>query len=86
MAKITKIEDKAGHMMPLRVTHCKASKKKIPHLRVKCGCCNQAFEIYFDNPITENPHIDILEIGGVCGNIAQWRELLLPLLQIASEK
>ena len=72
--------------MPLRVTRREAKRKKAPSLRVKCGCCSQAFEIYFDDPVTGNPRTDFLEINGVYGTVAQWRELLLPLLQIAVEE
>ena len=82
MPKITKIEDDAGNVMPLRVTRRKATGKKAPSFRVKCGCCSQAFEIYFDDSATGDPCVDFLEIGGVNGTVAQWRELLLPLLQM----
>ena len=85
MAKIIKIEDETGNVMPLRITRRKATKKKAPSFRVKCGCCDQAFEIYFDDHATGNPHTDFLEINGVYGTVAQWRELLLPLLQIRTE-
>ena len=86
MAKIIKIEDETESILPLRVTRRKATKRRMPHLRVKCGCCDEAFQIYFDDPVTGNPHSDFLEINGVYGTIAQWRKLLLPLLQIAAEE
>ena len=82
MARITKIEDEQKDAMPLRVTRRKAVWKKSPRLRIKCGCCEEAFEIYVDDTPTGDIHEDFLEISGVYGTIDQWRKLFLPLLQI----
>ena len=82
MARITKIKDDRKNTMPLRVTHRKATGKKCPRLRIKCGCCEEAFEIYVDDVPTGDIHEDFLEISGVYGTIDQWRKLFLPLLQI----
>jgi len=44
------------------------------HHLLRCGCCDQAVEIYYDT--------DGLEINGVNGSLENWREVLLPLLGI----
>ena len=41
---------------------------------LKCGCCDEKLEIYYDE--------EGLEINGVNGSIEDWREILLPLLRI----
>ncbi len=56
----------------MRVYHRAASGKKSPRYLVKCGCCDESVEIYYDH--------DALEINGVNGSLANWREILLPLL------
>ena len=56
----------------LRVFHRKASGLKSPRCRVKCGCCDEQFEIYY--------HGDSLEINGVQASVENWREVLVPLL------
>jgi len=58
----------------IRVYHKKGHEKKVPRYLLKCGCCDQKFEIYYAE--------DGLEIGGVNGAIEDWREILLPLLSI----
>ena len=60
----------------IRVYHKKAKGNKSPRYLLKCGCCNEKLEIYYD----ENG----LEINGVNGSIKDWQEILLPLLQIKS--
>ena len=57
----------------LRVWHRKAFKKTMPRYLVKCGCCDEAVEIYYGE--------GTLEINGVLGTVDDWRELLLPLLE-----
>ncbi len=39
---------------------------------VKCGCCDEKIEIFYDS--------ESLEINGVQGSLENWREILLPLL------
>ena len=46
----------------------------MPRYLLKCGCCDEKLEIYYDD--------DGLEINGVNGAIEDWREILLPLLLI----
>ncbi len=62
-----------GHPQ-IRVYHKKGSGKKSPRYFLKCGCCKEKIEIHYAE--------DGLEIGGVNGAIHDWREILLPLLQI----
>ena len=58
----------------IRVYHRKGIGKKSPRYLLKCGCCDEKVEIYYDD--------EGLEINGVNGSIEDWREILLPLLQI----
>lgn len=56
----------------IRVYHRKAKGKRSPSYLLKCGCCDQRIEVFYDD--------SGLEIGGVHGAIADWGEILLPLL------
>jgi hypothetical protein len=58
--------------LELRIFEKKGSGKKCPRLLVKCGCCDEKVEIYYDK--------NFIEINGVNGSVASWREVLLPLL------
>jgi hypothetical protein len=58
----------------IRIRHRKGKGKQSPCYVLRCGCCDQKLEIYYSE--------DGLEIGGVNGAIADWREILLPLLLI----
>lgn len=57
----------------LRVHHRKARGRGTPRYLLKCGCCDQQVEIYYD--------ANTLEINGVIASLQNWREVLLPLLQ-----
>ena len=78
MPKIERIEDSKGVGFPLRLTRRTAS----PTIRIKCGCCDEAVVIGFDDEPTGDPNIDTLEINGVYGTIDQWKKVLLPLLAV----
>jgi hypothetical protein len=56
----------------IRLYHRKRRGKKGPRYLLKCGCCGEKVEIYYDK--------ESLEINGVLGSVADWREILLPLL------
>jgi hypothetical protein len=58
----------------IRVYHKEGSGKIMPRYLLKCGCCDEKLEIYYDD--------EGLEINGVNGSIEDWREILLPLLRI----
>ena len=60
----------------IRVYHRKDQGKRGARYLLKCGCCNEKLEIYYDD--------DSLEINGVQGSIENWREILLPLLKMES--
>ncbi len=60
----------------LRVYHRKKVGKRDPRYLVKCGCCDEKVEIYYGG--------GTLEINGVMGSVEDWRELLLPLLEVGS--
>lgn len=62
----------------IRIFHRKAVGKRDPRYLIKCGCCNQRFEIYYGD--------GTLEISGVMGSVEDWREILLPLLNIKSQR
>ena len=60
----------------IRVSH-RAERKRAqwhisPRYLLRCGCCDQALQIYYDT--------EALEINGVHGSVENWREILLPLL------
>jgi hypothetical protein len=62
----------------LRVWHRKGRAKQSPRLRIKCGDCENALEVFYDE--------EALEIGGVHGSSENWREILLPLLRPKARK
>ncbi|MEK7515655.1 MAG: hypothetical protein AAB555_01835 [Patescibacteria group bacterium] len=84
MPKITRVYGGNQDELPLRVTHRKGNKKKAPSIRAKCPCCAEAVVIFPESRPTGNPQIDSVEINGVHASVAQWRELLLPILGIGS--
>ncbi len=77
MPKITHIGTEFDATLPLRVTHRKGGEKKLPSIRVKCGCCSEALEIYYDSsiPVYRDPYTETLEINGVNATISQWIEI-----------
>ncbi|MDO8594070.1 MAG: hypothetical protein Q7R93_00960 [bacterium] len=81
MSKLQRIKDGKGACIPLRVTRRAQRKLISPRLLIKCGCCDQSLEIYYDERPTGNPHRDFLEINGVNGTVDQWRQVLLPFLK-----
>jgi hypothetical protein len=60
----------------IRVSHRALRKRGKGHISprylLRCGCCDQKVEIYYDP--------EDLEINGVFGSLENWREILLPLL------
>ena len=93
MAKIEEIVDQEGGAYPLRVTRRKGRQRcsKVtlcPRVRVKCGCCSEAVDIYVHHGLRRpvNVHTDTLEVNGVLGTVAQWRKVLLPLLRVRPRK
>lgn len=84
MPRITRIYGGNQDELPLRVTHRKGNKKKAPSIRAKCPCCAEAVVIFHESRPTGNPQMDSMEINGVHASVAQWRELLLPILGIGS--
>jgi hypothetical protein len=81
MLKIERIKDGKDVCMPLRITRRGRRKFKSSRLLVRCGCCDQSLEIYYDEKTTGNPHQDSLEINGVNGTVDQWRQVLSPFLK-----
>jgi hypothetical protein len=63
-----------GYPAP-RVYHRKAQGKQCARLLIKCGDCDQKFEIYC------GPDGEDLEIAGVLAPVKNWRQILLPLLK-----
>ena len=57
----------------LRVFHRKRRGLKMPRFLVKCGCCDETVEIWYDD--------HGLEINGVCASKEEWQKLLRPLLK-----
>ncbi len=81
MSKMERVVDTCDALSPLRITRSKARKTYQPRIRVKCGCCDEAVEIYHEAEPTGDEHQDCLEINGVSGTVNQWRQVLLPLLE-----
>src|SRR5712691_5856863 len=69
------VQRRADGYSALRVYRREGRGKKSPRLLIKCGDCDEKFEIYYD------PKGWDLEIAGVFGSVANWREVLLPLLK-----
>jgi hypothetical protein len=63
---------RADGFSDIRVWHRKGTARHSPRMLIKCGDCDNAVTIYHDE--------EALEIGGVHGSLANWREILLPLL------
>ena len=87
MPRMEKVEDPVGVVYPFRITRGKgrrtsARRSRKPHIRIKCGCCDQAVGIYHEDKPSGNANIDTLEINGVYGTVDQWRKVLLPLLGV----
>jgi hypothetical protein len=66
------VGDNAGEWM-LRAFHRKKTGKRSPRLLVKCGCCDEAVEIYYDEYG--------VEINGVHASREEWRKVLMPILE-----
>lgn len=64
-----------GVLIPM-VYHRKPKGKKSARYLIKCGDCQNSFEIYH-GPKGD----DILEIGGVLSSKKQWQKILFPLLK-----
>lgn len=74
---VMRLEPEGG--CAIRVSH-RAGRKRgtgriLPRYLLRCGCCDRKVEIYYGD--------EELEINGVNGSLENWREILLPLLQIA---
>ena len=93
MPKVTKIHDPLNQAPPLRVTETKEHRTKKNRITgasilVRCGCCKEKLRIYHDpdsearKSKTWQESDSSLEINGVNGTVAQWRKILLPLLNI----
>lgn len=63
-----------GYSVP-RVYRRKARGKKSARLLIKCGDCDQKFEIHY------GPGDEDLEIAGVLASVENWKKILLPLLK-----
>jgi hypothetical protein len=63
-ARVRKVGD--GYPVP-RVYHRKAHRKKSARLLIKCGDCENKFEIYY------GPQGEDLEIAGVLASVENWR-------------
>lgn len=94
MPRVHYIEDKeAAPFLPLRVTvrperpNRRGPGTRAPSIRVKCGCCSCAVEIYHhDAGDTTSVDARSLEINGVSATLKQWRDLLGPLLETGVPK
>ena len=80
MARVEKV---MGGCNPLSITRRKGrqvSRRRFinPRIRVRCGCgCGRTVDIVHEQKLHE---IGTIEINGVVGSLAQWREILRPIL------
>src|SRR3990172_6309553 len=65
---------RADGYFAIRTFHRRRKGKKDARFLYKCGCCDNKFEVYYGE--------DSLEINGVMGAVENWRELLLPMLEM----
>ena len=72
-------ETSGGYPVP-RIYHRKARGKKSARLLIKCGDCENKFEVYY------GPQGEDLEIAGVLASVKNWRRILLPLLKKGAGK
>lgn len=61
-----------------RVTHRVARGMKSARFKIKCGCCDESFEIHYGD--LDDPRVASLEIAGVNAGVEDWRAVFLPLL------
>jgi len=59
-----------------RIYHREPKGKKSARYLIKCGDCQNYFEIYYGSKGAET-----LEIGGVLASKKQWQRILFPLLK-----
>jgi len=69
-----------SHYAVPRVTHRAAHRKKMPRFKIKCGCCDQSFDIYYDGLNDLDLTEASLEVANVNASVEDWRAILLPLL------
>lgn len=70
----------------IRVKHGKGTKKTGPYLLVRCGDCQEGqFKIFYHDTELHGDEEILLEIGGVFGDVDNWREILCPILGINLE-
>jgi hypothetical protein len=68
-----------GYPVP-RVYRRKARGRKSARLLIKCGDCDEKFEIYY------GPDSEDLEIAGVLASVENWRKILMPLLKESARR
>lgn len=74
-AKPKRSRKRGGGFPVPRVFRRKARGKRSARLLIKCGDCDQKFEIHYGSEGED------LEIAGVLASIENWRKILLPLLK-----
>jgi hypothetical protein len=68
----------------IRVRYVNPTKKRGGHYRIRCGDCSKNFDIY---PAHKDEGLDpMVEICGVIGTQANWRDILLPILGMSMNK
>ncbi len=81
--KMNQPRPEASWLNQIRVYHRKARKKMSARYLLKCGCCHEHVEIHYGD---DGDGGSSLSIGGVFGSIENWREILLPLLNVPGSK
>jgi hypothetical protein len=80
--KARKIEDKRYGGPVMKVVTKSQTPKKLARDIVICGCGvpGHKVEVAYNSKPSGDVHTDVIEINGVTGTIAQWREYWLPKL------
>ncbi len=79
-------QDLEGYGVKLRIWHRKRQKRQSARYLIKCGCCDEKVEIYYDDEEDMGEKFQTLEIGGVNASIGEWKRILLPLLNVKEDK
>jgi hypothetical protein len=84
--KVRRVIKDGTLLLNVKVKHVKQPKlakvKTLPKVVVACGDCDESFNIYPPTDYEDLSVDDYMEIAGVMARLEEWREVLLPLLNI----
>ena len=62
----------------LRIFHRKGQRKQSPRLRIKCGCCDESVDIYYDNDYLDPSSTVVVDCGKLSSYFTRVYENFLP--------